>query len=181
MGNMKFKLIKENVEERPGDNGNAYSSSKYLYHQIKVDENKIIAKCESLNEAVDWEVPEELLGGIIVLSTDVNAVELDTNRFINWIKQKYTTIKNRLLFNKKIDKIAQSHDLVGWTVGRFLNGRYTSKRGAVFSENSLSVEIVGVTVEQLIGVAEELCSNFNQETVLVKSYSNKHIYFVNAE
>lgn len=33
----------DNVDVLPGNNGNAYSGSKYLYNSIKVEESKIIA------------------------------------------------------------------------------------------------------------------------------------------
>ena len=37
-----------------------------------------------LSEGIDWDVPNEEKGGIIVFSTDVNAVELDKNKFLNF-------------------------------------------------------------------------------------------------
>lgn len=47
---MKIKVVEHlNIlEELPGDNGNSYSSSKRLYHKIKVNEDMILAK-----EAID--------------------------------------------------------------------------------------------------------------------------------
>lgn len=47
---MKIKVVDHLnlVEELPGDNGNAFSSSKRLYHKIKVNEEMVLAK-----EAID--------------------------------------------------------------------------------------------------------------------------------
>lgn len=131
-----------------------------------------------MSEGIQYEPDSNQKGGIIVFSTDVNAVELDPNRLRNWIKQKLSTIKNRLSFTSKIDKIADRHSLVGWTIGRFLDGRYKAKNGKMFGENSLSLEIIGVDFKELISIAEELCVSFKQESVLVKDFSKGRILFV---
>ena len=118
---------------------------------------------------------------MIIFSTEVNAVKLSENKLINWAKQKVETIKNKFKSFSKIDKLAQKYDLVGWTVGKFLHGRYTGKNGKVYDENSLSVEVVGVTTDTLISLAEDICREFDQETVMVKDYNNKTILFVNGD
>ena len=163
--------------EKPGANGNAYSSSKMLYNKIKINESKIIAT----NEAIDWEVADDEKGGMIILSRTVNALPSSKNKAVNWIKQKVKTLNNKIFSNKKIDKVSQNHDLVGWTVGHFLDGRYTAKNGQTFGEDSISIELVGIDTDTLIDVATELCREFEQESVLVKCYNNGKIYFVNGD
>lgn len=130
-------------------------------------------------EGIDWEVEEDLKGGIIVFSTDVNAVKKHENKVVNYINQKVSTIIDRINATKKIDHIAVHNNLAGWTVGRYLDGRYTAKNGKQYGENSLSVMIVGVSFNQLIKVAEELCASFGQESVLVKDSESNRILFVN--
>lgn len=168
------------VVKLPGSNGNAYSSSKRLYNVIRVDESKIIAK-NSLFEAVDWEVNDNEKGGMIIFSRTVNAIDQSDNKLINWIKKKLATLSNKINSNKKIDKVSKDNELVGWTVGHFLDGRYTAKNGQSFGEDSLSVEIVGIDSDTLIKVATELCREFKQESVLVKDYNNGKILFVNRD
>ena len=173
---MKAK-ISENINilyELPGDNGNAFSGSKRLYRKIKVNESKILAR-----EAVDWEVDDNEKGGMIIFSRTVNAIGSSKNKLINWIKQKAKTLNNKVKSNKKIDDIGKKYELPGWTVGHFLDGRYTSKNGVSFGEDSLSVELIGVDTDKLLDIATELCRAFEQETVLVKCYNNGKIYFVN--
>lgn len=172
------------VEELNGLYGNAYSASRYLYFSIKKTNENIIASSfdkDTLNEGVTFELPKDELGGVIVLSTDVNAVQVSSNKLVNWVKSKWETLKNRLGKDKKINDIAQKHNLVGWTVGKFLRGRYTAKNGKVFDENSLSIEIVGIPDDKLIEVAEDLCNAFKQESVLVKTYGTNRIMFVDGE
>lgn len=134
-----------------------------------------------LNEGVDWEVDNNEKGGIIVFSTDVNAVELSPNKLANWVRQKLATLKNRQQTTKIIDKIANENELVGWTIGHYLNGRYRAKNGQNFGENSISLELVGIDDDKLIRVAESVCAAFMQECVLVKSYSTGRIMFVNPD
>lgn len=175
---MRAKVVEHlNIlEELPGDNGNAYSSSKRLYHKISINEDTIIAK-----EAIDWEVPDDERGGMIILSRTVNAIPSSNNKVVNWIKQKVKTLNNKIFSNKKIDDISKKHNLVGWTVGHFLDGRYTAKNGTAFGEDSISVELAGVDTDTLIDVATDICNAFDQETVLVKCYNNGKIYFVNGD
>ena len=177
-----MKILKsKGVSVLPGANGNAYSSSKRLYECIKKTPSNVIASSHSMNEGIDWEVPDYEKGGIIVFSEEVNAIELSDNRLINWLKQKTTTTKNKLFYKKKIDTIATKYSLVGWTVGRFLDGRYTAHNGKQFGEKSLSVEIIGVTVDTLVDIATDLAREFVQESVLVKDYSGGRVFFVNRD
>lgn len=173
--------IRKVVEELPGNNGNAFSGSKRLFNSIKVNESKIIDKGGILFEGIDFEIDDKEKGGIIVFSTDVNAIKQSDNKIIDWLKKKTKTIDNRLNYKKKIDKVANENELIGWTVGKFLNGRYTAHNGKTYGENSLSVEIVGVSTDKLIDVAEELCNLFEQESVLVKDYTTGKILFVNGK
>ena len=170
------KYIKSNLNY---DRRNAYSGSKYLYAAIKVNDKKIVAT--NITSGIDWEVPDDERGGIIVFSEEVNAVKMFENRLVNWLKQKAKTMRNKFSGTKYVDEIVQKHDLVGWTVGYFLKGRYTGRDGKVYSEDSLSVEIVGVSDDTLISIAEEICRKFDQETVLVKEYSNNRLLFVNGD
>lgn len=161
-----------------GKDGGAYRASRYLAKSI-TSEGKTPIFSSLLNEGIQYEPSENEKGGIIVFSTDVNAEKQSENKIINWLKQKMLTISNRLNATKKIDKIAADNDLVGWTIGHYLDGRYTSpKNGKQYGENSLSVEMVGVTFDQLVKIAMEICASFKQESVLLKDYSSGRVLFV---
>ena len=121
-------------------------------------------------------------GGIIVFSTDVNAVELDKNKIINKIKQVITTFKNRLkkdaiihnVMNKFNDK---GGEYIGaYSVGNFFKGKYVGDNGEMYNERSLSIEINGLSSESLLKVAEMIAQEFMQETVLVKDLNKNKIY-----
>lgn len=146
--------------------------------KITFSESKTIFSSFKLNEGIDWEVENDKKGGIIVFSTDVNSVKQDDNTILDWLKKKMKTLINRVNVTKKIDKVAVNNNLVGWTVGRYLDGRYTGKDGKQYGENSLSVMVVGIDFDKLIKIAEELCSSFTQESVLVKDFETNRILFV---
>lgn len=172
MSKLVFNVESIKVSER-----GVYSASRWLSHDLSKKASKILYT--TVQEGIEYEFEQK--GGIITFSTDVNAKDLNDNQLINWIKQKTTTIKNKLTKYKKIDNISQKHSLAAWTVGKFLSGRYTAKNGKVFDENSLSVEIIGIDSTELIKIAEELCIAFLQESVLVKDFSNNKIFLVNAD
>lgn len=77
-----------------------------------------------------------------------------------------------------LDKVADKNGVSAMTVGKFLQGRYKSNNGSVFTENSVSVEVLGVDDKTLFQMAEDICKDFDQECVLVKSYKDGGIYFV---
>lgn len=164
-----------------GKDGGAYRSSRYLAKAITSEGKERLYSSFPINEGIDFEPSPNERGGVIVFSTDVNAEKLSENKFINWIKQKMMTIGNRLNARKKIDRIAAANDLVGWTIGHYLDGRYTAKNGKQYGENSLSVEIIGVNFETLLNIAMELCSSFTQESVLLKDSSSGKVLFVNTK
>ena len=131
-----------------------------------------------ISEGIQYEPGSNEKGGIIVFSTDVNAVELSPNRIANWIKQKIATFKNRHNSTKIVDRIANRNNLVGWTIGHYLDGRYRAKNGQNYGENSLSLMIVGVDTDGMVKIAEDICKEFQQESVLLKDFSTGRILFV---
>lgn len=160
----------------------AYNSFGYLAHKIKVTESNTIVSSRQLTEKIRDTIETKDTGGIIVLSTDVNAVKQDENKIIDFIKKKAATISNRLFYKKKIDRASKKYeDIYAWTIGKFLNGRYKADNGQIFDENSISVELLGVDTKTLIKFAEEICRTFKQESVLVKDYANNKIYFVDGD
>src|SRR5438067_469896 len=64
------------------------------------------------------------------------------------------------------------------SAGRFFSGHYRSQTGSIFDETSLGVEAIGFTTVMLLMFATMLATDFRQETVLVKDYSNNRIYLV---
>lgn len=182
---MGFKLIESKkkektyriIEKPPGDNGNTYSTSKRLYSMISVKPEDIIYSSDTItNEDLE---PMQYNGGIIIFSTDVNAIELSPNKLKNYILQKLKTMQQRLTYGKKIDKIANNHNLIGWTIGNYLHGHYHSNvTNQNYSKKSISVQIVGVDTPTLLKIASELCRDFYQESVMVQNQNDGHIYFV---
>jgi hypothetical protein len=130
-----------------------------------------------LTEEISYEFEDK--GGIIVFSVNVNAVQLSSNKLINFIKNSFETAKNKIFKDKKINKVLSNYDEVyGVTIGNYVKGRYKSDSGNLFDESSLSIEIIGIKPDVLNRVAEDLAKEFQQETVLVKDYTSNRIYLV---
>lgn len=165
------------VEVYDGLSGGAYNGSRYLAESINSKNRQPIYS--SINEGVEFEPSPNEKGGIITFSTAVNAEKQSENKVVNFIKQRMMSLSNRINATKKVDKIASEHNLVGWTIGHYLSGRYTNPdTGEQYGENSLSLEIIGVPFSVLESVSRELCIAFNQKSVLLKDYSSGRVVFL---
>lgn len=127
-------------------------------------------------------------GGIIVFSTDVNAVKLHDNKFINIIKQYLKTFSQRINKDKKVHNVINtfnkendSDDFIGaYSFGNFFKGKYVGDNGEMFNDKSLALEINGLSSLGLMRLAEYISKEFLQETVLVKDLNRNKIYLANA-
>lgn len=159
-------------------NGSHYQRGGFI-HECKQNSNSFI-----LDEGVhnNQYGMTNYRGGIIVFSTDVNAVELDRNKILNKIKQIITTYKNRFNRGSIIHNIVNKFNEKGeehigaYSVGNFFKGKYVGDNGEMYNEKSLAVEINGLSSESLLTVAEMIAQEFMQETVLVKELNKNKIY-----
>lgn len=133
---------------------------------------------EVVTESVDMEFHDK--GGIIVFSTDVNAVELSKNKIVNFIVQKVRSWYNRFTAVDHIGRIAKRFkEITSITIGAFMHGRYYDRHNdRSFDETSTSVEVIGVGKDVLIHLGETIAKEFDQQTVLVKSYGDGEIALV---
>ncbi len=135
---------------------NAYSSVAHMYTAISVEKSPVFTTY--IEGAKNRGIPDDKKGGIIVFTQGVYATFSDMQR------------------------ILQRHDPMNYTIGNFFKGRYTAKDGEVYSEDSLSIEITGISDNVLVEIGEECCRAFNQEAVLIKAYSERNlILIVNGE
>lgn len=135
-------------------------------------------------------------GGMIIFSTDVNALDVSKSKIKNWIAKTILTAKNRFFVRKKLSKLVKKfndflnkklgdknlEDYIGsFSIGNFFKGRYVGDNGKIFNEKSISIELGGISFEGLIYFAEEIARDFLQETVLVKDFNHNKIFLVNGE
>ena len=166
-------------------NGSHYQRGGFL-NECKVNKSSFI-----LDEGVHGEQYglSKYRGGVIVFSTDVNAVEMGGNKLVNKVKQLIATFNNR--FNKgkkihnainKLNKATENpEEMIGaYSVGNFFNGRYVGDNGEMYNEKSISVEVNGISSRQLLSFAEILAQEFSQETVLVKDLNSNKIYLADS-
>jgi hypothetical protein len=120
-------------------------------------------------------------GGQIVFSTDVNATVQGKGligKLKGWLQGKIETTVNRLLKQKKLDKIMKARDVYAFSVGNFFRGAYKDAKGRIWNEQSVSVEIIGIPPETLKEIANDIRQSFKQESVLVKEYDTGKIYLL---
>ena len=159
-------------------NGSHYQRG-YFIHECKKNANNFV-----LDEGVHnmQYGMAEYRGGIIVFSTDVNAITLDSNKFLNKVKQVIMTFKQRYKKDSIIHNVMNKFndrggEYVGaYSVGNFFKGKYVGDNGEMYDEKSIAVEINGLSSKSLLTIAEMIAKEFRQETVLVKDLNKNKIY-----
>lgn len=156
--------------------GGIYSIKRHLY-------NNTFNISGHLSEGIDSEVRDDRLGGVIYFSTDVNSIPRAKNKIVNWLKQKFTTAKQRLFHSKIVKDVLKQKDFEGgFTEGPKCRGRYFDhKNNEIFDERSFSLSFTRIKNEDLIKVAEQICKAFNQQSVLVILRKPAKVIFVNSD
>lgn len=117
---------------------------------------------------------KEYRGGIIVFSTEVNALEFSKSRIKNKIMKVLATFGQRLrrksIIRKVIDRMnrTQEEQIGAYSIGNLFSGRYIDDNGQHYDESSLALEINGLSSKSLLRLGEELARAFHQQTVLIK-------------
>ncbi len=167
------------------DNSEKFTTENYQY--LINDNLDIVEAVDSTQYGMS-----DYRGGIIIFSTDVNSLDINTNRILNWVKKKFKSLKIRFFSKSKLTKVINKfnqddkrvgdidvEDHIGaFSIGNFFYGRYFSDNKKVFDENSLSIEINGISSEGLIYLGEEIAMEFEQEKVLVKDLNKNKIFLV---
>ena len=160
-------------------NGSHYQRGGFM-NECRENENRFI-----LDEGVHGEQYglSEFRGGFIVFSTDVNAVSLSKNKLVNKVKQLTITFNNRLnrgkFFHNVVNKSnngSEVEKIGAYSVGNFFKGKYVVANSKMFNEQSLAIEIYGISTIHLLEFAEIIAKEFRQETVLVKDLNMNKIY-----
>lgn len=176
----EIKYFHPNGNSMP--NGSHYQRGGFL-HECKINRDSFI-----LDESVHGEQYglSKYRGGVIVFSTDVNALKLSKNKILNKIKQVISTYKNRFNRGHIVDDTIsqfnqQNKEYIGaYTVGNLFNGKYVGDNGEAFNEKSMCVEINGLSSLSLLKLAEMIAKSFMQETVLVKDLNLNKIYLADS-
>lgn len=178
-----FKEVKYfSTDGKSMPNGVGFQRGNFL-HECKVN-----AESFMLDEAVHGKQYSlsDYRGGIIVFSTDVNAVNLDKNKLYNKIKQILTTLNQRhntsSITHKIINKFNKYNDeyIGAYSIGNSFDGKYVGDNGEEYNERSVTIEINGLSSQGLLRLAEMIARIFHQETVLVKDLNTNKIYLANS-
>lgn len=139
-------------------------------------------ECRVARRVARWEM-EMKPGGMIVLSTDVNAA-VSKGSFLGMAKRFLNTWYNRLVKNKKVDaemsKLVSEKGLeTGWSIGNLFRGRYFSPKSKdVFNEKSMAIDVRGVDFDFVREAGIRLGLDFHQESVLLVDHSNGRTFLV---
>jgi len=110
-------------------------------------------------------------GGMLVLSTDVNAEGMPgfKGKLVSIVKSLYQRVMKNWLVKDVMDPMfKQRGEDSGWSIGNLFRGRFfDSKTGNVYDEKSFAIDVRGVELDFLEKVAEKLGKKFKQRSVLL--------------
>ena len=121
-------------------------------------------------------------GGMVLLSTDVNATV--GHHLRDWLIAKLQTWwqrrrRDRLVDRVIMEQLAKAAVAVGWSIGPTILGRYYDpEKQILYIERSFAVEILDAPYPLLRVVAEELRRAFRQEEVILKSYDTGEVQHI---
>lgn len=174
---IKGKMVKENVVDitacfHPNNPKSYPGSYGMLAYAQQVKKNNSMFKFAD-------RVGDLAMGGMIVFASTVNAVDgIDDE--MKALLSEYQESFGAGYFRETVDSYRQEKGLegIGYTLGHGFSGRYVNGDDQ-FDDNSFTVDIAGVDSETLQGIAEDLCHNFSQQSVLVRDYNENKTYLVN--
>jgi hypothetical protein len=141
--------------------------------------NQVFPK--ELYEGIDYEI--KYPGGMIIFSTELNSTIENKDKFFQNIKsffeKKLKSFVNDLNVVKRVKQILfDIFNLIGYTFGKNFNGMYKSKDGKIYNEKSYTITITDVSSIMLKYIAEKICKEFKQETVMLNDFNENKVYFI---
>lgn len=77
----------------------------------------------------------------------------------------------------KLNVFAEKYNIIGFMLDHAMHDKYI-KLNTKFDKKSLTAEVIGLSVEQSIELAKELCSVLKQQSVLVRSINTRSIWCI---
>lgn len=133
-----------------------------------------------LSETKDLRLLEKK-GGVIILPAPINSDRMDKNELSKYLIKNLDLINDYLFKQKNIDYILQRDTIVGCSIGNFFNGRYYSRNGQLYSNESITIELVDLDFDEVVAIAENLCKQMKQNSVLVRDNSQFNMIYIEAK
>ena len=171
-----FKEIKYfSPDGKTMPNGIAFERGNF-FHECRLNSEKFIIDKEV--HPVQYGLKEHR-GGIIVLSTDIRAVQLDSN-----IKPIITTFWKRYNSSSKLHRMVNMFNkynktkfIGAYSVRHAFNGKYVGYNGEKYNEHSTTIEINGLSCRGLLILSEMIARALYQESVLIKDLNKMKLYY----
>lgn len=107
-------------------------------------------------------------GGIVVLRSNIDRMKIGNLNIVDFINEHITSILTHMGVKAK------------WSIGYYMNGLFRDSRGIVFDGDSLCIELLGPTDNQLLVFSQILCDSLNQYGLLIKSYEQSAILYLSS-
>lgn len=171
-----FKEIKYfSPDGKTMPNGIAFERGNF-FHECRLNSEKFIIDKEV--HPVQYGLKEHR-GGIIVLSTDIRAVQLDSNikPIITTFWKRYNSSSNLHRMVNMFNKYNKTKFIGAYSVRHAFNGKYVGYNGEKYNEHSTTIEINGLSCRGLLILSEMIARALYQESVLIKDLNKMKLYY----
>ncbi|MCM1451059.1 MAG: hypothetical protein NC102_02270 [Clostridium sp.] len=72
--------------------------------------------------------------------------------------------------------MVETDSSVTYTIGNHFKGKYIADTGEIFSDNSISIRVKGISNRKLATIVEQLSTQLLLERILIKDFSNNKIF-----
>lgn len=162
-------------------------NSQELYEYVnKKDENFymemfLYKNGNILSETKDLRLLDKK-GGVIIFPAPNNSENMDKSQFSKYLLKNLDIINDYLFKQKNIESILQKDKIqVGCSIGNFFNGRYYSSNGQLYSNASITIELVDLDFNDVVTIAENLCKQMKLDSLLVKDNSQFKMVYIEAK
>lgn len=150
--------------------GGAFNLYSYVSRWIEYNKDNVIEEGGAFRDTVDI---NEMKSGIMCISVEgENEDELK-----EWVRKRINALYNEIWQ----DKILKEKELFSWSIGKFYHftGHISGK--LIFVPDSLSIELINVPYDVIIGFAYDLLKAFKKRKVVLKMYGERIIRFISYE
>lgn len=79
----------------------------------------------------------------------------------------------------KLNRLTKQYNVTGYIIDYAMHGKYIERTlDTAFNKKSLTLELIGMSDEESIKLAKELCDVLKQQSILVRSINTKSIWCI---
>lgn len=175
-------MISNNILNTIKKSNNLCKNSKVLYDFVGRGENNYLESYSYIDGELKSEIRNSLdstkSGGVIIFPVDQKIEGMGKEEYETYLKSKIKETQNYLFKQKNIETILDFSDDISCSMGNLFNGGYHTVNSKSYTERSFCIEFKNMNFDDVLKIAENLCTLPKNDVVLVTDYSSYKMVFV---